>query len=130
MIDQNGLIKFILRCVWLTFALIVWIIALNMFINNTEEYWVANLLALLPIAWPVIKFIGRAFGAGWAVGRNEYDINWEYGTITNRGWKVALFTGIAAIIIVILVGVFILPVYWLWYAFITVRMALILFRRG
>ena len=129
--NKQGLPYFIIRCVWLVFALVMWIIALNVVINPGDDakWFLACFLCLIPIALPIMRFILRAFGVGWAAGSNEYEIDFSNGRIYNRGWKVALIVGIIAIIAVIVFGIVILPIYWLYAVYVTVRLGIDVFRR-
>ena len=127
--DKKALAYFIIRCVWHVFALVIWIIALNIAIQNTETWIGACTLCLIPIALPIVRFIGRAFGAGWATGSTQYEIDWSNGRIYNRGWKVALIVGIIAIICCVLFGIVILPAYWIYAAYVTIRCGIDTFRK-
>ena len=126
---------FIIRCAWLLIALIIWIIALNTAINppsNSDSsgvWFECGFLCLIPIAWPVIKFILRAAGVGFAVGSSRWDIDFTNGRIYNHGIGGALIVGIIAVVLVIMAGLIILPIYWIFYAFGTLKMGLEIFRR-
>ena len=132
--DPKLITMFIIRCVWHVVALIIWIIALNIFANQngndtSSTYFGAMALCLIPIAWPIIRFIGRAFGAGYAAGRNSWDIDFTNGRVYNRGPKVAIIVAIIAILLCIGFGLFILPIYWVWFAVGTVRLGIEAFRK-
>ncbi len=129
--DKKAVTYFVIRCVWHVIALIIWIIALNVAINSAQNggWFMACVLCLIPITLPIVRFIARAFGAGWATGSNQYEIDWGSGRIYNRGWKVALITGIVAIIACVVLGIVILPIYWFYAAYVTTRLGIDTFRR-
>lgn len=130
--DKTNLTTFIIRCLWMTFALVIWIIALNMILGNngtSDNYIYACLLTLIPIAWPIIKFVLKAAGVGVAVGSTRWDIDFSNGRIYNHGLRGGLIVGIIAIILCVVGGIFILPIYWIYYSVGTIRLGIETFRR-
>ena len=133
--DKRALFVFIIRCIWITIALVVWIIALNIFLKGSSDgssYWTAGLICLIPMAFPVIRFILRMTGAAAEAGSHYWDVD-----ITSNGhiyvsnhrflWGFVTFIIVTAL--TVLVGVFILPAYWLYFVVCTVIMAFRIFKR-
>lgn len=128
-------VMFVIRCVWIVFALVIWIIALNAVLNpnihsDTAGVWFeAGFLCLIPIIWPVIKFILRAAGVGFAVGSSQWDIDFSNGRIYNHGIGGAIITGIIAVVLAIFAGLIILPIYWIIYVVGTVKLGIYAFQK-
>lgn len=134
MIDKKGLTIFIARCLWLLIALIIWIIALNYLLEGgySDNFAPAGFMCLIPMALPVIRFIIRAVRGAADAGSNVYDVSiTSYGdvSVTNNSWWYGLLALIFVSVITVFAGVFILPVYWLYFAVCTVILAVRLFRR-
>ena len=129
--SENPRVYFVIRCVWIVFALVLWIVALNMVTQTTDEsaWFMAGLICLIPIAWPVIKFILRAAGVGFAVGASRWDIDLTNGRIYNHGLGGGLIVGLIAVILCIVAGLVILPIYWIIYAIGTTKLGIECFRR-
>ena len=123
-------VMFVIRCIWIIFALVIWIIALNAVLNpashsDTSGVWFeAGFLCLIPIIWPVLKFILRAAGVGFAVGSSQWDIDFSNGRIYNHGIGGAIITGIIAIVLVVFAGLVILPIYWVIYVIGTIKLGI------
>ena len=128
---ENPRVYFVIRCVWLAFALILWIVALNMVTKASDEsaWFMAGLICLIPIAWPVIKFILRAAGVGFAVGASRWDIDFTNGHIYNHGLSGGLIVGLIAVVLCIVAGLIILPIYWVIYAVGTTKLGIECFKR-
>ena len=134
MVDKKGLFVFITRCVWLLFALIIWIVALNVVLTDgySENFAAAGFMCLIPMALPVIRFIIRCVRGAAATGSNVYDVSiTSYGhvTVTNNSWWYGLIALLVVSALTVLCGLFILPVYWIYFAICTVILAVRIFRR-
>ncbi|MDY5440668.1 MAG: hypothetical protein SPG64_00345 [Candidatus Enteromonas sp.] len=135
MVDKKGLAVFIVRCAWLLLALIIWIVALNMVLSSSysDSFAAAGFLCLIPMALPVIRFIIRAVRGAANAGSNVYDVNvTSYGhvTVTNNSWWYGLIALLIVSVLTVFCGIFILPVYWVYFAICTVIVGIRLFRRS
>ena len=121
----KALTVFIIKIAWLVAALVIWIIALNMFTQSglAEQWFLSGLLCLIPMAWPVIKFLYRTTVGAAAVGASRWDID-----ITSSGrlyaHNHAFGYGLIALFLIggitVLAGLIILPIYWCYMLFTTI----------
>lgn len=121
---NEGIADFVVRCVWLVFALVMWIIAFNMFkqSTNSDDYLMIGFMCLIPMALPTLRFIWRVVRGAGNIGAQTWDVG-----ITASGHIYAsnhrfLYSVIALVVVVAVClagGLFILPVYWIYFAICT-----------
>lgn len=121
-LGTKDMIMFILRVIWLVIALVIWIVALNFAQSGSESaWWEAGGLCVIPILFPILRFIWGAIKGGAATGSTVWDIDiTSSGRVyaTNHAWSYGLLAGLFAIVLAVVAGLIILPIYWL-YIFIT-----------
>lgn len=132
--NKQALAIFIIRCVWIIAALVIWIIALNTFLHPKGDYAYVNsgLLCLIPMAFPVIRFILRITGVMGNIGSQYYDVDITSSgriVVHNHRFMWAFVTFIIVTAITIFAGIFILPFYWLYVVYCTTVMGIRLFKR-
>ncbi len=133
MIDRRGLTLFIIRCIWIVGSLILFIICLNKLLaSTTDDYFLWSGLCLIPMLFPVGRFVmGIARGAG-NVGSNYYDVDITTSGrlyVHNHRFSWAAISFVIAVVLCFVAGIFILPIYWLYFVVCTIIMAVRLFRR-
>ncbi len=122
----KALYTFIARCVWLVIGLVFWIIALVWVTNNdlNDGWWFyAGLMCLVPMGWPVIKFLYRATAGAAAVGRSRWDVDITSSGnfyVHNHAFGYGLITLLIVSALTVLAGLFILPIYWLYMLYATI----------
>ena len=127
-LEGKDLFIFILRVIWLLAALGIWIYALVSVLNptsdNGSEWWIAGLICCIPIAFPVIKFIFRLTRGGARAGSTVWDVGvTDSGRIyaSNHAFSYGLVAFIVAIALVVVAGLIVLPIYWLYILVITLK---------
>ncbi len=131
---QRGIRTFIIRIIWLVVALVVWIVSLNMMLNasNSENQIMYSGICCIPMILPIGRFVlnltrnaGNAGAAYWDV-----DITTSgHLYIHNHRFLWAAVAFVISVALCVVFGIFILPVYWLYFAVCTVIMGFRLFRR-
>lgn len=136
MTKKQGITVFVVYCLWIVFALVMWIVALGKYndpklMSDGSNMWTAGLYCLIPIAFPVIRFILRAVRGAGNYGARVWDISIsDTGRIYASNHRVlySVIALIIAIALVVAVGIFVLPIYWAYIVFLTIRFGIRVFR--
>lgn len=120
------LIQFIFNCIWLVLALVIWIIALVMFVNSEEDGFVSWLasggLCLIPILLPFFRFLINMIRNGSFKGSQTYDVNYSYGHVTfsNRRFLYGFLYLLLGILLGLFAGLIVLPIYFFYQVYRTI----------
>ena len=128
-LEGKDMAMFIIRVIWLIAALVVWIIALVMVLNPQGEsadyaWWAAGGLCCIPILFPVLRFVFRLTRGGAAAGSTVWDVGiTESGRVyaSNHAFSYGLITFIIAIALVVVAGLIVLPIYWIYTLIMTLK---------
>ncbi len=126
---------FIARCVWLVFALVMWIVALNRLTSagNDSAYIEGCLFCLIPMLLPVARFFIRRIRGAAAIGSQYWDVTiTDYGRLnfTNRAWYYGFIAALIWGIVIFAGGIIILPFYWFYILYTTVMIPIRLRQGG
>ena len=120
---------FIAHCVWLTLALVIWIISLVGYLNatgndTTSAWFASGAICLIPMLLPFFRFVINMARSGGNKGANTYDIDISYNRInvSNRRWLYTIIYLVVAVALGILAGLIVLPIYFCYQVYLTVRL--------
>lgn len=136
MTKKQGITVFVVYCLWIVFALVMWIVALGKYNDpnlsgDGSNLWTAGLYCLIPIVFPVIRFILRAVRGAGNYGAQVWDFSIsDTGRIyaSNHRILYSVIALIFAVALVVAFGIFVLPVYWAYIVFLTIRFGIRVFR--
>ncbi len=119
----------VLRGLWFVLAGVIWGIALANFIANKDESgsWFAwSSLCLIPILLPFLRFLYNMIVMGRQKGYNTYDVSvsGNRATIANHPFKYGLIYLAVGILLGVLAGLVVLPIYFLYQIYVTVKFVL------
>ncbi len=114
------------RGIWFILAGVIWGIALANFIACKDESgsWFAwSSLCLIPILIPFLKFLLNMITIGRQKGYNTYDVSFtgNRAYISNHPFKYGLIYLAVGILLGVLAGLVVLPIYFLYQVYTTVR---------
>lgn len=130
--DKKKLLTvFVLHCVWLVLALVIWILALVGYLNasgndSSSAWFSSGAICLIPMLLPFIRFVINMARSGGNKGANTYDIDISYNhiNVSNRRWLYTLIYLVIAIALGILAGLIVLPIYFCYQVYLSVRIFL------
>lgn len=129
--DKKRFILFlVMRGIWFVLAGVIWGIALANFIKNKDQSgsWFAwSSLCLIPILLPFLRFLFNMITIGRQKGYNTYDVsvsgNRAY--ISNHPFMYGLIYLAVGILLGVLAGLVVLPIYFLCQIYVTVKFVLV-----
>lgn len=115
----------VLRGLWFVLAGVIWGIALACYLNG-NGWFASSWPCLIPILLPFLRFLYNMILQGRQKGYNTYDVSFSGNRayLTNHPFMYGLIYLAVGILLGVLAGLVVLPIYFAYQIYVTVKFIL------